>query len=78
MRTLQTISLKVVDYESWILDKQALPQQQNWLQVGNLQNLIRYLQQLKVRGAPLIDITASLFLALQAGKGASLNSIKPH
>lgn len=76
MRTLQTTSLKVVNNELWVLDQQALPQRQDWLQANECEQLIEYIQTLKVRGAPLIGIAASLFLALQAAKGASLDSIK--
>lgn len=76
MRTLQTTSLRVVDNQLWILDQHALPQQQNWLLVTHSEELIDHIKNLRVRGAPLIGIAASIFLALQAAKGASLRSIK--
>ncbi|CCK11559.1 Methylthioribose-1-phosphate isomerase [Cronobacter sakazakii 680] len=59
MQTLQTTSLRVVDNKLWILDQQALPQQKNWLPADNTEALVGHIHALRVRGAPLIGLSAS-------------------
>ncbi len=71
MQTLQTTSLKITDNQLWILDQQALPQQKNWLSAGTTDALVGHIHALRVRGAPLIGLSASLLLALQAEQGMS-------
>ncbi|WP_025902318.1 S-methyl-5-thioribose-1-phosphate isomerase [Tatumella sp. UCD-D_suzukii] len=71
MQTLQTTSLKMIDNQLWILDQQALPQQKNWLSAGSTDALVSHIHALRVRGAPLIGLSASLLLALQAEQGMS-------
>ncbi|EOC1566474.1 S-methyl-5-thioribose-1-phosphate isomerase [Cronobacter dublinensis] len=69
MQTLQTTSLRVVDNTLWILDQQALPQQKNWLPADTVDALVGHIHALRVRGAPLIGLSASLLLALLAEHG---------
>lgn len=69
MQTLRTTSLQVRDNQLWILDQQALPQQQNWLPAANVDALVSHIHALRVRGAPLIGLSASLLLALLAEHG---------
>jgi methylthioribose-1-phosphate isomerase len=66
MQTLQTTSLRVADNRLWILDQQALPARSDWLAVDSVDELVACIQALKVRGAPLIGLSASLLLALLA------------
>lgn len=66
---LQTTSLKIVDGKLWILDQQTLPQRQEWLSADTVELLIEHIQALRVRGAPLIGLSASLLLALLAERG---------
>lgn len=66
---LQTTSLKIIDNQLWILDQQALPQRQEWLLADTVELLIGHIQTLRVRGAPLIGLSASLLLALLAERG---------
>ncbi|CRY55048.1 eIF-2B alpha/beta/delta family protein [Yersinia intermedia] len=68
---LQTTSLRIVDGQLWILDQQALPQRQVWLLADTVALLIEHIQTLRVRGAPLIGLSASLLLALLAARGLS-------
>lgn len=68
---LQTTSLKIIDNQLWILDQQALPQRQEWLSADTVELLIEHIQALRVRGAPLIGLSASLLLALLAERGLS-------
>ncbi|MDQ1212148.1 methylthioribose-1-phosphate isomerase [Pantoea anthophila] len=69
MQTLKTTSLQVRDNQLWILDQQALPQQKNWLPAHSVTQLIEHIHALRVRGAPLIGLSASLLLALLAEQG---------
>lgn len=69
MHNLKTTSLHVLNNQLFILDQQALPQQQNWLPAHNVEQLIGHIHALRVRGAPLIGLSASLLLALLAENG---------
>lgn len=75
MQTLQTTSLRVVDNQLWILDQQALPQQKNWLPADSVEALVGHIHALSVRGAPLIGLSASLLLALLAGRGMARDAL---
>ncbi|WP_049292146.1 S-methyl-5-thioribose-1-phosphate isomerase [Franconibacter helveticus] len=75
MQTLQTTSLRVVDNKLWILDQQALPQQKNWLPADSVEALVGHIHALRVRGAPLIGLSASLLLALLAGRGMARDQL---
>ncbi len=70
MQTLQTTSLRVADNQLFILDQQALPQEKRWLDASSVEALVGHIHSLRVRGAPLIGLSASLLLALLAEKGA--------
>ncbi|MBP2169954.1 methylthioribose-1-phosphate isomerase [Erwinia toletana] len=69
MQTLSTTSLQVRENQLWILDQQALPQEKIWRPVPDVATLVGHIQALRVRGAPLIGLSASLLLALLAENG---------
>lgn len=69
MQTLQTTSLRVRDNQLFILDQQALPQQARWLEANSVASLVEHILTLRVRGAPLIGLSASLLLGLLAERG---------
>ncbi|TKI04876.1 S-methyl-5-thioribose-1-phosphate isomerase [Martelella alba] len=71
MQNISTTALRVQDDRMWVLDQQALPQQQTWHPVADAQALVAHIRALRVRGAPLIGLSASLLLALLAQKGLS-------
>lgn len=75
MQTLQTTSLRVADNRLWILDQQALPARSDWLAVDSVDELVACIQALKVRGAPLIGLSASLLLALLAQRGSERQAL---
>lgn len=75
MQTLQTTSLRLVDNTLWILDQQALPQQKNWLPADTVDALVGHIHALRVRGAPLIGLSASLLLALLAEHGMTRDAL---
>ncbi|MFE8150642.1 S-methyl-5-thioribose-1-phosphate isomerase [Brenneria goodwinii] len=71
MQNINTTSLKIVDGQLWILDQQALPQEKRWRPCPDAATLVEHIQALRVRGAPLIGLSASLLLALLAEQGVS-------
>ncbi|MCL5497363.1 S-methyl-5-thioribose-1-phosphate isomerase [Escherichia coli] len=75
MQTLQTTSLRVVDNQLFILDQQALPQEKRWLPADSVPLLVEHIHALRVRGAPLIGLSASLLLALLAENGADRKTL---
>ena len=69
MRNIDATSLRITDNQLWILDQQALPQHQYWLRVQSAEELVGHIRALRIRGAPLIGLSASLLLALLADRG---------
>ncbi|ALR75921.1 S-methyl-5-thioribose-1-phosphate isomerase [[Enterobacter] lignolyticus] len=75
MNTLQTTSLRIRDNALFILDQQALPQEKRWLDASTVEALVGHIHALRVRGAPLIGLSASLLLALLAEQGHSRDAL---
>ncbi|MCS2171982.1 S-methyl-5-thioribose-1-phosphate isomerase [Scandinavium sp. TWS1a] len=75
MQTLQTTSLWVRDNQLFILDQQALPQTSRWLDANSVEALVGHIHALRVRGAPLIGLSASLLLALLAERGLNRDAL---
>ncbi len=71
MQALNTTSLSLQDSRLQILDQQALPQEKCWLPCDSVDELVGHIRALRVRGAPLIGLSASLLLALLAERGLS-------
>lgn len=69
MQSLTTTSLRIRENQLWILDQQALPQRSDWRECRNVSDLVDHIRTLRVRGAPLIGLSASLLLALLAEQG---------
>lgn len=69
MQNLTTTSLRIRENQLWILDQQALPQRTDWRECRDVSELVDHIRTLRVRGAPLIGLSASLLLALLAGQG---------
>lgn len=75
MQRLQTTSLRVENNQLFILDQQALPQEKCWLPADSVALLVEHIHALRVRGAPLIGLSASLLLALLAERGEERESL---
>ena len=75
MINLNALALRFVhvskDAELWILDQTLLPLREEWLLIRTVSEMIDAIKTLKVRGAPLIGVTAALSLGQSAIKGAS-------
>jgi len=59
-----------------VLDQQLLPQQEKWLRIQNVEAMAQAIQNLQVRGAPLIGVAAALALGQSALQGASESRLK--
>lgn len=76
MQTLTTTSLRIRENQLWILDQQALPQRAQWHHCRNVDDLVGHIHALRVRGAPLIGLSASLLLAQLAEEGRDVASLQ--
>lgn len=63
MRDLYSSGIRYEDGELYILDQQRLPQVEELIKVRDVDHMVEIIQQLKVRGAPAIGISAGLALA---------------
>ena len=63
MKNLQAASLKYQDNQLWVLDQYLLPHQEVWLPCESVADMESLIKALKIRGAPLIGIGASLLVA---------------
>lgn len=76
MKNLEALSLKVANNQLYILDQQLLPDEEKWLLVESVDHMVQIIKDLKVRGAPLIGIAASLSLALFTNENTTWNEFK--
>ncbi|WP_047607424.1 S-methyl-5-thioribose-1-phosphate isomerase [Rahnella aquatilis] len=75
MQSLTTTSLRIRENQLWILDQQALPQRSDWRECRDVSELVDHIRTLRVRGAPLIGLSASLLLALLAEQGMAQDAL---
>lgn len=73
---LHSLALKYNDGQVWVLDQQALPLEEIWLECHHIDDMCDMIKSLKVRGAPLIGIAAVLALMQYVKQGASVNEVK--
>jgi methylthioribose-1-phosphate isomerase len=72
---LESMALKWSETRFEILDQTLLPQKESWIMIENPDQMIAAIQALKVRGAPLIGVAASLTLAQSAMQGAGKDEL---
>ncbi len=53
-----------------------MPQEKRWLAADNVALLVDHIHTLRVRGAPLIGLSASLLLALLAQRGLNRDALQ--
>lgn len=71
MKTFSSTGLKVDARGIWVLDQTQLPHREEWLPSATPEAMIEIIRELKVRGAPLIGVAASLQLAHFIEQGAN-------
>lgn len=76
MKTMQARSLRFEDGKLSILDQTLLPQTERWIVCDSLAVMVDSIKQLKVRGAPLLGVSAVLFLAYLTEQGRTLLELK--
>tara|TARA_B110001454_G_scaffold219201_1_gene251910 strand:+ start:53825 stop:54826 length:1002 start_codon:yes stop_codon:yes gene_type:complete len=76
MRSLATLSLKWSTTEFSLLDQTLLPKKEIWIKIESLDQMVEAIKSLRVRGAPLIGVSASLYLAHRALLGQDLKSLE--
>lgn len=59
-----------------ILNQQKLPQEEEWIDVKTTEQMVEIIKSLKVRGAPLIGVSAAFALSQLAEQGASRETIE--
>ncbi len=60
----------------FILNQQKLPQEEEWIEVKTTEQMVEIISSLKVRGAPLIGVSATFALSQLAEQGASRERIE--
>ena len=60
---IETLSLKYHDRKLSLIDQTLLPFKEEWVEPNSPKEMYATIKQLKVRGAPLIGVSASLYLA---------------
>lgn len=69
MQILEARSLKYQDGAVWVLDQYLLPHQSKWHRCETVSHMQSLIVELKVRGAPLIGLAATLLVAYLAEQG---------
>jgi len=75
MKTLASTALKFENNQLQVLNQQALPQKVEWLVSETIADMVDIIYSLKVRGAPLIGVSAALALAQFIEQGAEEKEI---
>jgi methylthioribose-1-phosphate isomerase len=63
VKNLTSMGLRVEGDKVFILDQEALPHKEIWLESKTPDDMINYIKALKIRGAPLIGVAAAVALA---------------
>jgi len=75
LKPFEQLSIRYQNHKLEILDQRKLPHEEAWIHSDNVETMWKLIQQLSVRGAPLIGIAAALSLAIKAQEGASLEEL---
>lgn len=76
MKSLGTLAMKWSPNEFFLLDQTLLPKKEVWVKIDTLEQMVEAIKSLRVRGAPLIGVSACLYLAYKALRGQDLKSLK--
>lgn len=75
MSAIKSLSLNWNEETLFVLDQTQLPAKEVWLEMKTLPDFIKAIKNLSIRGAPLIGVSASLFLANLARKNFNKESL---
>jgi len=76
MKALISDALKFENNRLWLLDQTRLPHSEHWLPCDTAQQIFDAIVELKVRGAPLIGVAASLFVGKYAGETSDPEALR--
>lgn len=76
MTPFTSTAIKMDFKDLWILDQTQLPKLEVWLESPTVAAMIDHIRALRVRGAPLIGVAASLQLGRLAEQGASPEDVE--
>lgn len=78
---MRSLALTFADHQLRILDQTLLPQEERWLSIYGAEDMIKAIQRLAVRGAPLIGVAAAFALTLEKkdllAKARALREARP-
>lgn len=66
--SIETLSLKWSNQKLFVLDQELLPFEESWIAIQSIDHMVSVIRGLKVRGAPLIGLSALFALAQECGK----------
>jgi methylthioribose-1-phosphate isomerase len=69
------LALKVQSCSLYLLDQSRLPKVETWIAIDDIDTLIEAIKALRVRGAPLIGVTAELAVAARVAAGDDRDTI---
>ncbi len=72
MKPFAQMAIKYDGEDLFLLDQRQLPGSEEWIRVPDPTTMLECIQELAVRGAPLIGVAAATALALFRKRGASL------
>lgn len=70
MKNLSALCLRTTGASLEVLDQRLLPQEESWMTIENVDEMIFAIRQLALRGAPAIGVGAALALGQSAARGA--------
>ena len=76
MKTFETLALRFQGQYVELLDQTRIPAEEHWLAMESVDQMFEAIHSLRVRGAPLIGVSAAVFLARYFEQGASVEALK--
>ncbi|MCB0407553.1 MAG: S-methyl-5-thioribose-1-phosphate isomerase [Bdellovibrionales bacterium] len=73
MKNFECMALRYHGQYLELLDQTRLPVEEHWLKIQTVDDMYEAIHSLRVRGAPLIGVSAAVFLALYAESGITEN-----
>ncbi len=75
-RAISTLALRWSPSGFHLLDQTLLPKSEVWIKIETLSQMVEAIKSLRVRGAPLIGVSACLFLAYRAHQEQSVATLQ--
>lgn len=76
MKPMRASALTYQNGKISVLDQRQLPHKEVWLDANGIETMVTLIQQLSVRGAPLIGVAAALSLGQLAEQGAPVEALR--